>query len=263
MKTPIVLHHGLFGRDEYRLGPLRRSYFHRIERAIAQEGHLVIATRVHPTAGVETRARQLKQQILDRLAIAGLTGQRVLLIAHSMGGLDARYMVTHLGMARHVAGVLTVATPHRGSPFADWVQTQLGQRVGLLPMLQKFGLDLGAIIDLTTRACARFNEQVPDHPDVKYASITCGRPLRQMPAFAFASHHVIESAEGENDGLVSRASAAWGDVIADWPVDHWQAINRHFAIRHPADDISPSYLGAIEGWWNEKITNDETRNPNE
>ncbi len=252
---PIVLHHGLFGRDEIRLGPLRLSYFSKIDRAIADRGHLVIKTRVHPTASVERRSRELKQQILERLEMADRPNERVLLIAHSLGGLDARYMVSKLGMARHVAAVLTVCTPHRGSPYADWIERNLGQRMGLLPVVRKLGLDISAGIDLTTNACARFNDEVPDHPDVRYASVACARPFHQMPAFAMHSHAIVSAVEGDNDGLVSIKSGQWGEHLGTWPVDHWQAINRKFSIRHPSEDVSPRYLKVLEQW--EVNPNDE------
>ncbi len=245
---PVVLHHGLFGRDAIRLGPLRLSYFSKIDRAIADRGHLVIQTRVHPTASVERRSRELKQQILDRLESAGQPRAKVLLIAHSMGGLDARYIVSKLGMARHVAAILTITAPHRGSPYADWIERNLGQRIGLLPIVRKLGWDISAGIDLTTDACARFNDEVPDHPDVRYASITCARPCHQMPAFALHSHSVISAIDGDNDGLVSLKSGVWGEHLGTWPVDHWQAINRKFAIRHPSEDVSPRYVEVLEKW---------------
>lgn len=242
---PIVLHHGLFGYDELKLGPLKVTYFHQIAAGLGKAGHPVFATRVHPTASIERRATQLKQQILDRLQADGLVGQKVTIIAHSMGGLDARYMLAKLGMARHVGALLTVCTPHRGSPYADWVVRNLHDRIGVLRMVRKLGLDVDAATDLTTTACAKFNDAVPDHPEVAYFSISAARTFKQMPAFALHSHHVVDAAEGSNDGLVSVASATWGTHLCTWPLDHWQAINRHFAIRHKADDATPRYVEAL------------------
>ena len=46
-----------------------------------------------------------------------------------MGGLDARYMIGQLGMADRVAALLTVTTPHRGSPYADWCGAPPGPRL--------------------------------------------------------------------------------------------------------------------------------------
>ena len=40
------------------------------------------------------------------------------LIAHSMGGLDARHMIVREGMAERVASLTTVGTPHNGTPVA-------------------------------------------------------------------------------------------------------------------------------------------------
>lgn len=251
----VILHHGLFGTDEIRLGPLRRSYWHRIDRAIATAGHTVITTRVHPTASIETRARQLKQQILDRLEGIGAIGrpnERAVLVAHSMGGLDARYMISKLGMARHVESLVTIATPHRGSPYADWIVRNLGDRMGLLRFVTQLGLDISAGHDLTTAHCARFNDEVTDHPDVRYASIICSRPRHQMPAFALHSHSVIGAAEGDNDGLVSTTSAAWGEHLCTWPIDHWQAFNRHYSIRHRTVDVSPRYVEMLGRFLNGK-----------
>src|SRR3954449_8855605 len=116
---PVVLHHGLFGFGEINAGPVKLSYFGRIARGISGRGHPVILSSVHPTAGVATRARQLKETVLRQLEIIGRPKEKVIVVAHSMGGLDARYMISRLGMDDRVEALLTLAPPHRGSPFAD------------------------------------------------------------------------------------------------------------------------------------------------
>src|SRR5262249_5187529 len=50
-------------------------------------------------------------QGLHRTALAA---RAVHVFAHSMGGLDARYMISRLGMAKRVLSLTTIATPHRG-----------------------------------------------------------------------------------------------------------------------------------------------------
>ena len=70
---PIVLHHGLFGAGEIRVGPVRISYFRGIDREIANRGYPVIVTRVHPTSSIEKRARQLKEEILKKMRGMGRT----------------------------------------------------------------------------------------------------------------------------------------------------------------------------------------------
>jgi triacylglycerol lipase len=246
--TPIVLHHGLLGVG-FRAGPLDLSYFRGIDRAIAGAGHPLIVSRVHPTAGIETRGRQLKEIILRQLEILNRPqDERLVIVAHSMGGLDARYMISKLGMAHRVRALLTITTPHRGSPYADWCVRHLGRRLGGFQLFNFLGLDMRAAVDLTTESCRRFNEQVPDHPDVRYFSVSAARPWHRVPAFALHAHRVVFDVEGENDCLVSVRSSTWADHLGTWPADHFHTINKRLVleIRNPTGDIVPYYVKAID-----------------
>src|SRR5204863_998767 len=117
-------------------------------------------SRVHPTSSIELRARQLRAQILLSLRAQGCPKGRVIIIAHSMGGLDARYMISRLRMADRVAALITVSTPHRGSPYADWCLKNLGKRMGGMKLIKLLKLDLHAIHDLSTEACEQFNDRI-------------------------------------------------------------------------------------------------------
>jgi triacylglycerol lipase len=47
-------------------------------------------------------------------------------MAHSMGGLDGRHLITHIRPTEYVPLSLTsISTPHRGSPFMDWCAVSL------------------------------------------------------------------------------------------------------------------------------------------
>src|SRR5688500_19375202 len=134
--TPIVLHHGLLGYGDIKLGPLKLTYFRGIDRAITELGHPLIISRVHPTGSIERRARELKEVLLRQLKALDVDErERVVILAHSMGGLDARYMISKLGMDDRVAALVTITTPHRGSPYADWCLRNLGQRLGGLRLM--------------------------------------------------------------------------------------------------------------------------------
>ena len=245
---PIVLHHGLMGLGNIKAGPITLSYFRNIDRALAVRGHPLIVTRVHPTAGITTRARQLKETILRRLEILGRPRDPVLIVAHSLGGLDARYMIAKLGMDERVAALLTVSTPHRGTPYADWCLRHLGERLGGLRLMQTLGLDVQAVNDLTTESCRRFNEQVPDCPHVRYFSVGGARPWHRVPPFALHSYKVIFEAEGDNDSLVSVKSSTWATHLGVWPADHWHTINHRLVIelKDRTGDITPYYLDALD-----------------
>jgi len=234
--TPIVLHHGMFGHGNLRWGPWRWSYFKGIDRAIMARGYPVIVTGVHPTAAVTTRARQLKETILARLAAMNRRGDKVMILAHSLGGLDARHMITHLGMAQHVKALVTISTPHRGASLADWSVRHIGRRLGGFRLMNFLGVDVQAVVDVTTSSCRKFNDSTPDMPQVRYYSISACRPRNLMPPFARHAHQLIEAAEGENDGQVSVASAQWGEHLGTWSVDHWLAINRRFVAQAGRSD---------------------------
>ena len=236
------------GFPNLKAGPYTFKYFRKLDRVLAERGHPVIVTRVHPTAGVATRARQLKEIILRQLDILGRRHERVLIIGHSMGGLDARYMISQLGMADRVAALFTVTTPHRGSAYADWCLRLLGQKLGVLRIMTALGLDVQAVNDLTTESCRRFNEVVVDPPHIPYYSVSAARPWTRVPPFALHAHKVIYEAEGDNDGLVSVRSSIWGRHLGVWPADHWHTINHRMVLElsEPTGDITPYYLDALD-----------------
>lgn len=248
LNIPIVLAHGFLGMGDVQVGPARFSYFHRIDAALAARGHPVIAARVHPTGSIDRRARQLAEAIDARLRRFGRQRDRVLIFAHSMGGLDARHLVSTLGFADRVAALVTFSTPHRGSPFADWCLHHLGSRLGAARALAALRLDFSAVADLTTVAARRFNEATPDHPQVRYFSVTAARPWNRLPLFLVPSHRVIRRAEGDNDGLVSVRSGTWGTHLGTWPVDHLQMINKRLVPRAEwsGADVVRAYLDVLD-----------------
>lgn len=244
---PLVLHHGFGGTPGLKLGPLQLNYFRGIDRALATDGRRIIVPQVHPTAGIEVRARQLKAQILRHQRAADQPDEPVIIVAHSMGGLDARYMIRKLDMEGRVAALLTVTTPHRGSPFADWCVRHLHDRIPIVKLIECVGWNMQAARDLTTESCRRFNDETPDSDRVKYFSTSAARPWHRVPAFAYLAHKVIRDVEGDNDGLVSVKSSNWAKNLNVWPADHWHTINRKLVweIRNPTGDIAPYYRRAV------------------
>jgi triacylglycerol lipase len=83
-------------------------------------------SQVDWAGSVAKRSTDLKREVEAILRTTG--ADKVHIIGHSMGGLDSRHMLfdnRNEGFHRKVASVTTVATPHRGSPAADFVLNPL------------------------------------------------------------------------------------------------------------------------------------------
>ena len=60
---------------------------------------------------------------MDRQLQIRARGRGVNFLAHSMGGLDCRHLISHIKPTDYVPlSLTTVSTPHRGSPFMDWCE---------------------------------------------------------------------------------------------------------------------------------------------
>ncbi|KAG8533693.1 uncharacterized protein KY384_001434 [Bacidia gigantensis] len=226
-KGPIVLAHGLLGFDELHVAgkylPGVR-YWRGITEAFRKNGIEVITASVPASASIEERAVKLGRDIEQKAH-----GMSVNIIAHSMGGLDARYMISRLKPPNvKVLSLTTVASPHRGSYVADYIFDQIGpQRLpSIYKVLDKLSLETGAFRQLTSKYMKNtFNPATPDLEGVKYFSY--GAAATPAPFSAFRqSHHLLFALEGPNDGLVSVNSSRWGQYQGTlMEVSHLDLIN--------------------------------------
>jgi triacylglycerol lipase len=187
-------------------------------------------------AGIKQRADALAAQIArDFPPEAG----PIHVVAHSMGGLDARCMLSEnlcgLAAPGRVATLSTISTPHRGSPIADLLAGPAPQGAGVRPFVYQLvqrafdglGLSVDALGDLTTGETAAFNSTHNDVAHIVYRSYA-GSGLESI---ALGGTHLYletigQSADAKaNDGLVTRESARWGEFDdAPWPTDHFGEI---------------------------------------
>lgn len=125
-RYPIVLCHGLYGFDSR--GPLkfpsmRMHYWSNVLNILRNTVRAeVMVTSVPGTGSIISRSERLDQQLQHNAR-----GRGINLLAHSMGGLDCRHLISHLKPEDYTPlSLTTISTPHRGSPFMDWCAENIG-----------------------------------------------------------------------------------------------------------------------------------------
>ena len=232
-RYPVVLVHGTSAWD------MKHALFWgRIPRALRAHGAKVYFGGQDGWGSVETNAEALVRRI-D--AICAETGcGKVNLIAHSKGGLDARMAASSLGAGDRIASVSTIGTPHHGSKTLDrvlraprqlfdaaapivnsWARLTGDRRPDFLRVSRLF----------STKSMAEFNRANPDCPGIYYQSFGFAMRHPFSDVMLCVSNLVIGRIEGENDGLVSVESAAWGEnhqvlrLDGFWGVSHLDEID--------------------------------------
>jgi triacylglycerol lipase len=242
LRAPIVLVHGVLGFGRVKVcGCTLASYFSNIPNFLASAGNRVLVARTSPTGSVAQRAAQLKA-FLDKES----PHEPVHLIAHSMGGLDSRYLISRLGMAPRVLSLTTLGTPHRGTPFADWGVRRFARLAR--PIFDRLDVSIQAFFDLTTTSCHEFNQQTPDMPQVRYFSVAGRHEGDWLAPEWQLSHYIVTRTEGPNDGIVSVASATYGESCELWEGDHVSLINWRNPLsqrRGMCQERSPQYAALV------------------
>lgn len=240
-KYPIVLAHGLMGFDELRLAGKYLpgvQYWRGIKEAMHKNDIEVITTSVPTTGSIKQRAQALLEQLNEKAA-----GRSVNIIAHSMGGLDARYLISNIHPIKfHVKSLTTIATPHRGSSAADIILREIGAEhlPGIYKLLARLRIDSGAFSQLTRKYMEEeFNPMTtPDDPNVRYFSYGASATPSVFSVFRI-SHDLVEVLEGPNDGLVSVASSKWGTYKGTlMGVTHLDLINWTNRLKRLAADLT-------------------------
>ena len=152
------------------------------------------------------RSVAVSAEVLGRAVTAavGESGRQVIVVAHSMGGLVARYWIGVCGGWRHCRALVTLGTPHRGVPRAlDWLFNGAG--VGLLRS------------EAATRELRRWPsvfELLPQYPAVLPE---VGEPVEPR-ALSPALVRPLGSADGGVEVLrrVGEAATVHADIAAAW-----------------------------------------------
>jgi triacylglycerol lipase len=233
LDAPIVLSHGLFGFARLGVGRITlTSYFRRIPEVLRESGNRVLVSRVPAIAGIDERASRLAEQI-----DLAFPDERVHIIGHSMGGLDARRLLSDPAWRRRVLSLTTIGTPHLGSSLADFAKIRVGR---IFRLLSSLGIDPSGCLDVTRRAARRSHRLLGTPSGVVCLNIAGDPPPDSISWPMKRPHAALQEMEGPNDGLVSVASAqAFGTPLDPWPIDHLQQMN-WFMPGDPVSHASPT-----------------------
>lgn len=235
------------------------EYWNGIKTILEDHGCTVLVAKVPPFSSIENRASMLDKfirksipQIRHRHHVPKDEPVKLNLVAHSMGGLDCRYLIHQLQNDRdhiesdeidprgyQIMSLTTISTPHRGTSAADFALRYTPATI--------IKNNFPSIFQLSTDYALQFNDAIPNDPNVKYFSY--GAAMHPNPASMFlVTWKIINDKEGPNDGMVSIQSCKWGqfkgylDDVDHADLINWMGIIKKTKIAFGIPNFNPQYF---------------------
>lgn len=235
----IVLAHGFDASDT------NRWSFNGVAEALRRDGHTVHAARVQPYQSVAARAKELAKHVdaarVECAAKPGCDATKVHIVAHSMGGLDSRYVIAKLAnpegvpYSKLVASLTTISTPHRGSAIADKILSitpgaadpAINTLAGLWARtftdrdLAQDSDVRAALVGISEGNAPSFNADVKDAPGVFYqswAGITSHLDLHIDQKEIDVCEGKVDSYKNRHDRLLDHDPISSAQLIASAPI---------------------------------------------
>ena len=258
-RYPILLVHGVFFRDSKRL-----NYWGRIPAELERNGAQIYYGNHQSARSVEDSGKEIADRI--REIVSTTRCEKVHLIAHSKGGLDCRWALSHEGIAPMVASLTTINTPHRGCEFADYLLEKAPQslrarvaaayRAAMLRLGDSDPDFLSAVHDLTASRCRELDASMPVPDGVICHSV--GSVLKSAREGQFPlnfSYYLVKHFDGANDGLVGETSFSWGERYTCINPDGGTGVSHGDVIdlmrRNLKDfDVREFYVQLVSEWKN-------------
>jgi len=237
-RFPIVMVHGWTGFEN--IGPL--TYWYNVQADLESLYYPIAIAILDPYNSVAIRGEQLAQFV--GVTLQTQRARKVNLLGHSQGGIDARYVAAEAGggYGDRVGGLITLGTPHYGTPFTDIAlglfpgdsEQALVFLLNFLGAAQNQQSDVEASLYTLSETFMQgeFNPVYLDDPRVKYWSWTgetcvggigCDDAVDLLLLY---SYQTILGVAGANDGLVPESSAKWGEFLGLIPADHIDEIGQ-------------------------------------
>jgi triacylglycerol lipase len=219
--------------SQLKIGPFSLGdYWADIPQYLGSAGTDVKVVQLPTDGSIEERAAVLKNFLES-----DMKGQTVNVIAHSLGGLDARWCISVLHTMQ-ITSLTMIGTPNFGTPLADWAVDQMSNHGLWFYFFRLLGYDMGArkfLREITTNQMKLFNERAPDSYEVRYFSLPTRAKFTNgtMSTLLWFPNHWLEGQNhylnlNGNDGLVPYDSQKWGTPIEQpYELDHLGQMNHH------------------------------------
>jgi triacylglycerol lipase len=213
LRYPVILVHGMVAYDKKG----NADDWGRIPDVLREQGVDLYFGNTEGLGTYESNAAKLKDRIDE--VLLKTNKEKVNIISHSKGGLDARYLIWRYNLGDKVASLTMMSTPHHGWEFADLLykknvtRSKFGKNA-----LKAFGKLYGnktediydVIYQLTSENMATLNLLIQPDEKVFYQTFystmrNAFDDIKYLYTFPY-----IKSISGRNDGIVSEKSARWG-----------------------------------------------------
>lgn len=261
-RFPIVLVHGWTGFEA--IGPL--TYFFGVKDDLVGRGYPLAVAVLDPYNSSEVRSAQLAEQV-DAVLVEQ-RARKVDLLGHSQGGIDARGVVSTHGYGDRVSALVSIGSPHRGTYIMDLALglapggvedalSALLNLVGAVTEQQKSDAKASFYSLSEAHMEGEFNPANPDDPRVQYISYTgrtCSAAAFLDPAndcqdlvdpLIGWGYALLQGPRGDNDGLVTVASAMWGEYRGEMIADHIDEVGQIAGITDPKFDHLEFYRKVV------------------
>ncbi|MCL2529107.1 MAG: hypothetical protein FWE41_02060 [Coriobacteriia bacterium] len=243
-RYPMLLVHGAGVRDGK-----KNLVWGEIPEALRKHGAQVFFGE-HDAWGTPIyNAVQLLERLPSILEESGST--KVNIIAHSKGGIDARYLIALLadefGDDLPVASLTTIATPHQGSRSIEMLLRSIWPVFIPLAFVSNFIYKqigdknpdfLGTCLYLTPSNMKQFNASQPDISPVYSQQFASSLHGVVDDPLVFFPYLFVYLAEGPNDGLISIQSSTYDNYRGEYCTADGRGIPHDYLIDLPKRPFS-------------------------
>jgi triacylglycerol lipase len=252
---PVLLVHGAGFRDKM-FGII--NYWGRIPKYLENHGVTIFYGGTDSWGTIEKNAEKLKEKIVWIKNECKF--EKIHIIAHSRGGLEARYAINELQMDEFVVSLTTISTPHKGTKIMNFgflIPAFIYKFIAVFVNI--WNKILGdkdpdfytSSLELSEKYCTEFNKKYPNKEHIYYQSYASKLKYFFSDILFILLYPLLLITDGDSDGLCPVESAKWGDFKGTittkgiWGISHCGIVD-FYRIKYKGINILELYLTMIK-----------------